>query len=358
MKSVGLFIVLLAVCSSKLVFEDNFTTFNMNTWRHDITLAGGGNWEFQLYDNNRSTTFVTNNTLHIRPLLTSNKIGEQAVRAGYTYDVWGGAPADYCTQNNFYGCSRTSDGNHYINPIMSGKVTTVNSFKLKYGRVEVKAKLPKGDWLWPAIWMLPVHNEYGEWPASGEIDIMESRGNVGYPQAFGGGPETIGSTLHWGSDYFTNQYVKTHKEYSLPGGKSFADDFHTFGLYWDNKTLYTYVDNDTNRVLVVDHSNTSYWERSGITDRENPWQYSKNKNAPFDTEFYLILNLAVGGTAGYFKDGVAGKPWSDTSQRASSEFYDNKGQWYNGWNANDSIFRISSVKVWDLLGEELEPVTI
>ena len=50
---------------------------------------------------------------------------------------------------------------------MSGKLTTVTSYSMKYGRVEVKAKLPKGDWLWPAIWMLPRHNEYGEWPASG-----------------------------------------------------------------------------------------------------------------------------------------------------------------------------------------------
>ena len=50
---------------------------------------------------------------------------------------------------------------------MSAKVTTINSFKFSYGRVEVRAKLPKGDWLWPAIWLLPRYNEYGEWPASG-----------------------------------------------------------------------------------------------------------------------------------------------------------------------------------------------
>jgi beta-glucanase (GH16 family) len=141
---------------------------------------------------------------------------------------------------------------------MSGKLTTINSVSLKYGRVEVKAKLPKGDWLWPAIWMLPVHNEYGQWPASGEIDIMESRGNVGYPKEFGGGPETFGSTMHWGSDFFTNQYIKTHAEKSLASG-TLADDFHTYGLYWDDKVIYTYLDNDTNRVLSVDHSQQSYW---------------------------------------------------------------------------------------------------
>ena len=118
--------------------------------------------------------------------------------------------------------------------------------------------------------------------------------------------------------------------------------------------LYTYIDNDTNKVLQVNHTDMTYWERSGITNRENPWQYSTEKNAPFNTEFYLIINLAVGGTAGYFPDGIAGKPWSDMSQRASSEFYDNKGQWWNSWGNTTSIFQIDSVNVWDLAGKTEE----
>lgn len=268
------------------------------------------------------------------------------MRSGYDYNIWGGSPADQCTGNGFYGCDRASDGNHYINPVMSGKLTTVNSLNVQYGRVEVKAKLPKGDWLWPAIWMLPRYNNYGQWPASGEIDIMESRGNVGYPKDAGGGPETFGSTMHWGPDFFTNQYMKTHADYTVASG-TLADSFHTYGLYWDNKQLYTYIDNDSNKVLKVDHSTQSYWERSGLSGRDNPWANSKNKCAPFDTKFYLILNLAVGGTIGYFKDGVAGKPWSDNSQRASSEFYDNKGQWLPTWGEG-SVFQIDSVKVWSV----------
>jgi len=153
-----LILVVLFVANSKLVFEDNFDDLDFTKWRHDITLAGGGNWEFELYDNNRSTTFAKEGKLNIVPVLTEDKIGAAAVRAGGTIDLWGGSPADQCTGNAFYGCSRSSDGNHYINPVMSGKVTTVNSFSLKYGRVEVRAKLPKGDWLWPAIWMLPRYN--------------------------------------------------------------------------------------------------------------------------------------------------------------------------------------------------------
>lgn len=180
--------LLLVACTSKLIFTDEFLTFNMSKWKHDITLAGGGNWEFQMYENNRSTSWVNNSILNIKPVLTEDKIGQDKVRNGYDYNIWGGTPGDQCTANMFYGCQRVSNGNNYINPVMSAKITTTESFKFKYGRVEVKAKLPKGDWLWPAIWLLPRHNEYGNWPASGEIDIMESRGNVGYPASAGGGP--------------------------------------------------------------------------------------------------------------------------------------------------------------------------
>lgn len=167
--------------------------------------------------------------------------------------------------------------------------------------------------------------------------------------------------MHWGPDWTANQYNKTHAVYTKPSG-TLADEFHIYGLYWDNKTLYTYIDNDTNKVLQVNHTAESYWEKSGITNRENPWRFTNDKNAPFNTEFYLIINLAVGGTAGYFPDGVAAKPWSDNSQRASSEFYDNKGAWFNSWGPQ-STFQIDSVNVWDLAGktegeEEVKPVNL
>lgn len=152
--------------------------------------------------------------------------------------------------------------------------------------------------------------------------------------------------MHWGPDWSTNQFAKTHAQKSAESD-TFADDFHTYGVYWDDKVIYTYLDDDSKRVLQIDHSSQSYWERSGITDRFNPWQYSPNKNAPFDRPFYLILNLAVGGTNGYFKDGVADKPWSDSSERASGDFYDKKDQWYPTWG-DHSVFQIDWVKVWDL----------
>jgi len=80
--------------------------------------------------------------------------------------------------------------------------------------------------------MLPKHNEFGNWPASGEIDIMESRGNSAiYPAE--GGNNAFGSTLHWGPSWDQNKFSLTHKVWYTPDGSSLGDSFHTYGLYWD-----------------------------------------------------------------------------------------------------------------------------
>jgi beta-glucanase (GH16 family) len=246
-----IFSILLISCSfakETLIFSDDFNTLNYKTWEHELTLSGGGNWEFQWYVNNRSNSYVKNSVLYIKPTLTEDAIGLQTMVSG-SVNIWGGMPANQCTQNEFYGCERNAAASgNYINPVRSARLRTAKSFSFKYGRVEVRAKVPKGDWLWPAIWMLPAHNEYGNWPTSGEIDIMESRGNSeSYPA---GGNNKFGSTLHWGMDYLTNKYDLTHKEYTH--SSSLNSDFHIYGLYWDENRLYTYIDTPSNIVLDVD----------------------------------------------------------------------------------------------------------
>jgi beta-glucanase (GH16 family) len=98
------------------------------------------------------------------PTFTYDHMGPSMINGG-VLDLWN----DGCTQNGFYGCSRSSNGVNIINPIQSAKIQTINSVAINRGKVEVRAKLPTGDWIWPAIWMLPKHNVYGGWPASGEV---------------------------------------------------------------------------------------------------------------------------------------------------------------------------------------------
>lgn len=295
-----------------LALEDNFDTFNLSLWKHEITLSGGGNWEFEAYLNNRSNSYVRNGILYIKPTLMEDQIGINNVKNGFTMDIWGGSPADYCTENSFYGCLRTSGaGGNYLNPIKSARLRTAESFNFRYGKVEVKAKLPKGDWLWPAIWMLPSNEQYGTWPVSGEIDIMESRGNG--PNYSPGGYDSYGSTLHWGNDWQHDFFTRTH---ATKTGTDLSADFHVYGLIWNKTYIRTYLDKESNVVLSFPITQ-SFWSQTGLQSPpwDNPW-VGRGNNAPFDQEFYLIMNLACGGTGGYFPDGH-GKPWDDANPPCS-----------------------------------------
>ena len=228
--------------AEKLIFEDTFDTFNMKTWQHEITMGGGGNWEFEYYYNNRTNSFVKDGVLHLQPTLTADMIGEQYLRTG-SINLWGGTPADQCTSNAFYGCERNAAGSgDVLNPVQSARLRSVNSFNFKYGRLEIKAKLPKGDWIWPAIWLLPTDQAYGTWPASGEIDIVESRGNPA--SCSSGGVNKFGSTLHFGPGWPYDAWDKAHAEYTSTTG-DLSDDFHVYGMDWTADHITTSIDGKT-----------------------------------------------------------------------------------------------------------------
>ena len=133
------------------------------------------NGEFEMTTNSANNSFVQDGKLYLVPTLTSDVIGKQSVLDGYTYNITG------CTAvNSTTGCGAVSNltAGTVINPVMSARISTKHSHHIQYGKVEVVAKLPRGDWIWPSIWMLPVTETYGPWPASGEIDIMQARGNA------------------------------------------------------------------------------------------------------------------------------------------------------------------------------------
>lgn len=330
----------------RLLFADEFDDLNNEVWEHEITLGGGGNWEFQYYTNNRSNSFVRDGVLFLKPTLTSELVGDESLMHGTELNLWGSTPADMCTGNAFYGCQRSGGaGGNVLNPIQSARLRTAQSFSFRYGRVEIKAKLPRGDWIWPAMWMMPRWNQYGGWPASGEIDIMESRGNgPSYP---GGGIDSYGSTLHWGPDWSRNMWPETHNTYKLPGGQTFHDDWHVFGLVWNEDGLYTYVDSEANKVLQVDFREQDFWSRGGWqgSGLKNPW-VDRSNAAPFDQKFFLILNVAVGGTASYFQDGLGGKPWNNDDPHSVNAFWNARGQWLPTWQGDHTAMQIDWVRIY------------
>ena len=160
-----------------LILDDNFNTLDTtSTWTRDVELGGFGNGEFQMTTQDSANSFIKNGQLYIKPTLTSDEIGESSVLNGHKYTLDGctAGKDDSSDGSQSANCSVTSDSSRHqvIPPVKSARLSTKGHHSITYGRVEVRAKLPRGDWLWPAIWMLPEDTTaYGPWPLSGEIDV-------------------------------------------------------------------------------------------------------------------------------------------------------------------------------------------
>jgi beta-glucanase (GH16 family) len=232
------FAVLLVGCTAngaddsrgwELVWSDEFDgqALDRSKWEFEVNASGGGNRELQYY--------VTNNL---------------SVRDGFlTIEA---------RQERYTGPAGTRD-------YTSSRIRTRRKGDWLYGRIEVRAKLPKGKGIWPAIWMMPTDNHYGPWPNSGEIDIMELLGHE---------PAKVHGTLHYGDAVKRHEFKGS--SYALRAS-TFAEDFHVFQLDWDRRAMTWSVDGKLYQTQTNWHTRTNSFP------------------APFDQRFYLILNLSVGG---------------------------------------------------------------
>ena len=213
----------------ELVWSDEFDgdSLDRSKWEFEVNASGGGNRELQYY--------VTNN-VHVRDgLLTI-----EARKERYT-------------------------GPEGTREYTSSRIRTRRKGDWIHGRFDIRAKLPQGKGIWPAIWMLPTDERYGGWPHSGEIDIMELLGHE---------PKKVYGTLHYTDARRRHTSSGTN---SVLSSESFAEDFHVFRLDWEATAMRWYVD-----------------DKSFYTATN--WQSGTNAfPAPFDQRFHLLLNLAVGG---------------------------------------------------------------
>ena len=212
----------------KLVWVDEFNTTGLpdtTLWNYDTrgNTYGWGNNEAQWYNvANLQNTQLSDGTLKI--------VARQEPTSGKKYS--------------------------------SGRLTTKNKGDWKYGKIEVRAKLPSGNGTWPAIWMLSSDNTYGGWPKSGEVDIME---NVGYD------PDSVHSTVHT-QKYNHTKGTQVGKAITV---KTATSQFHIYTTEWDENEIRSYVDGSLYFSFQKENSGFDAW--------------------PFDQPFHLILNLAIGG---------------------------------------------------------------
>ena len=219
-----------------LVWRDEFNQAQLDPskWSREENGYGGGNSERQFYSTDTKYSHTSNGTLKI-----------SVYRDAHT----------------------TVDGK--TQPYSSARIRTLHRAQWKYGRFEIRAKMPDGQGMWPAVWLLPSKSPYGAWASSGEIDIIESRGSE---------VDKTTCALHFGGVWPHNTHLAG--AYTFPG-KNAAQDFHTYVLEWDKDKICWSVDGVTYKTI---HKEQWYSKKA----RDNP-------HAPFDQAFHLIVNVAVDG---------------------------------------------------------------
>jgi len=239
-----------------MVWHDEFdgTTLNTTKWQAEVDCWGGGNGELQCYTNRPQNLKISNGNL----ILT-------AVPGTYT------GSSNGCTNNNDNSCGNTKQ-------FTSGRVRSIfdPSGSFLRGRFEIRAILPKGSHLWPAFWMLPTDNAYGNWAASGEIDIMEYRGQE---------PTKVQSTLHYGGVWPNNVYDTSNP---IDVGVDLSQDYHIYATEWEQNEIRFYVDN----TMIASRNLDKSW---CVPGKSCP--YTQN-GQPWDKKMHILLNLAIGG--GFF----------------------------------------------------------
>ena len=219
-----------------MVWHDEFSGARLDSskWAREENGYGGGNNERQFYSTHRKYCHTSDGKLRI-----------SVYRDSHT----------------------TVDGK--TQPYSSARIRTLHRAQWKYGRFEIRAKMPDGQGIWPAAWLLPSDSAYGGWASSGEIDIIESRGSQVN--------KTTGA-IHFGGAWPRNTYLAG--EYDFPG-KNAAEDFHTYVLEWNKDRISWSVDG-----VVYQTIHKEQWHSEKAPD---------NPSAPFDQPFHLILNVAVDG---------------------------------------------------------------
>jgi len=201
--------------------EFNGTVLDKNSWNYETGAGGWGNNELENYTNSTNNSFITSG-------------GYLVIEARQE------APDSYT----------------------SARLQTMGKREFTHGRMDIRARLPKGKGIWPAIWMLGSNIATTPWPACGEIDIMELLGHE---------PNKVYGTMHWGNVGQGSTHIGGN--YTL-SGEDFSQKFHVFSIVWDSTKIEWYVDNQK-------------YFTGNKTD--------VNGNYPFDKPFFFILNVAVGG---------------------------------------------------------------
>lgn len=340
---------------SNVIWYTDFSSNELdlvNDFTREVTFSGFGTNALDWTTDSDNNTFVKDNQLWIKPTLTDLAYNVEGASVNLT--SLGQCTVNYTKEDCF--AQRNSTSGAFINAVQSGRLTTQYKHIMRYGRIEVSAKLPLGDFMWPAIWMLPNDNVYGIWPASGEVDLIESRGNKpGYP---GGGYDTVQSSVHMapvGDNIYASGGVigKRISNPVVPVPNSYTPgEFHIYGMDWTPQSLRVWVDDPIYTLLDWKFLKDPI-QNFGLPEVDSygnpiisPWTISDHKSAPFDESFYLILSVAVGG--GYFE--YTDTPWSRDAPYWTQQkmVWEARDEMSKTWHTDEAALRVDWIRMTEL----------
>ncbi|KAB0796439.1 hypothetical protein PPYR_10500 [Photinus pyralis] len=316
-------------CKGKIVFQELFSGLS-NKWRPEIKFAGDPDYEFVLYKANSTNLYVKDNALHIRPTLLEDTYGEGFVTESNGLDL-----GIVCT--GLYGtlqCVQRPRAWIVLPPVVSAQISTTDYFSFKYGIVEIRARLPAGDWIYPEISLISRSELYGPGYESGRIRI-----------AVTGGSSDQNRHLFGGCTFGYSEMARRFGYKRIASKNPWSDDFHTFKIQWKPDSISFGVDNQIygtvtppsggfatlQNILQIDPMVAERWEGGTVL-------------APFDQEMFITLGVGVGGQM-YPDLPEVNKPWNTDDPKAQLQFYRNKEKWYNTWGDKSELV-VDYIKVF------------
>ncbi|KOC59371.1 Beta-1,3-glucan-binding protein [Habropoda laboriosa] len=320
--------------AGKLVLDENFNHLNTSLWSRIIQIPLSPDYEFCVYhnENHPSLVKIANGMLRIKPIILEDNYGENVT-------AYGTLILSDCTSNIPVECSRKAMAYNILPPIISARLNTLNSFSFRYGKIEIRAKFPEGDWLYPEMWLQPKYNNYGFGYSSGRVILGLARGNdnlvnITNRSVFDSRRLDFGFRIQPSAkveDYIISKI--------LENGPGWTKTFHVYTTIWNSDGFQFLVDGEKVGKLNPD---------------TNGWFGMKNldKMAPFDQEFYITIGLGVGGVR-VFPDQTTSsgynKPWRNVGAKAMLQFWYKKDQWLPTWKRGQgetTTFVVDYIRVW------------
>ncbi|XP_043288708.1 beta-1,3-glucan-binding protein-like [Venturia canescens] len=312
------------ICSRQILLDEQFHHLNQSIWRGVEKFTGSPDYAFVVYRKDERNIKCVDGNLRITPTLVQNEYGDDFIRHG-------NLTLEGCTEDVGNGeCQREARGPYILPPVFSGQINTKKSFAFIYGIIEIRARLPRGDWIYPFISLEALDQSSHQDAASThpQLRIASSNGNSVLLGGGGtSGKDFGGRVLCAGPTQTKSQSTgdSTGKTSSLPrrySSELWSKDYHVYEVEWGRDKIRTRVD--------------------GI-------EYgSVDTKSPFDKPFYLTLGLAVGGHDEFPDLSTSGgyaKPWRNVGAKALFDFFNATDLWSRTWNDDSSALKIDYVKI-------------